>query len=224
MKLQLFPAIVAASFILGYVPQVVRAQDQPQDQAPNHGKERAPSTPEERAKAVKFGHDLEADPLSKDAKDQRAWVIKWIVEIPDITVDVCFDYFGDVPKPPKGHSEEITWQMVISSAVFMIQHPDKAKDDQAVALSGLEGALKAYQAILKQDSSARWPFVDKLVQMRDQNKLDDYVADTRRKCSQDQQESDPNTMHAQLRGAPHWRVSTSSSLIPSTSSGTSSPR
>jgi hypothetical protein len=47
--------------------------------------------------------------------------------------------------------------------------------------------------------------VDKLVQMRDENKLDDYVAETRRKCSQDQEEADPNTMHAQARIAPLWK-------------------
>lgn len=194
MKLRIVPAIAIASLILGFFPRATHAQE--------HSHDRAPSTPEERAKAVKIAHDLEDDPLAKDAKDQRAWVIKWIVEIPDITVDVCFDYFGKLPDPPRAYATEITWQMVISSAAFMIEHPDKAKDDQAVNLSGLQGALKAYQAILKQDSSARWPFVDKLVQMRDDSKLDDYVAETRRKCSQDQEESDPNTMHAQARMAP----------------------
>jgi hypothetical protein len=197
MKLRVFPTIAVASLILGFIPCVAR----PQDHQPDH----APSTPEERAKAVKIGHALEEDPLSKDAKDERAWVVKWIVEIPDITVNVCFDYFGKLPDPPRGYSTEISWQMVISSAVFMIEHPDKAQDEQAVTVTGLEGALKSYQAILKQDSSARWPFVDKLVQMRDENKLDDYVAETRRKCSQDQEEADPNTMHAQARIAPLWK-------------------
>jgi hypothetical protein len=206
MKLRSFPAIVpiiaAVSLILGFIPCAARSQDHSPQAAPQH----APSTPEERAKAVKIAHELENDPLAKDAKDQRAWVIQWIVEIPDITVSVCFDYFGDVPKQPRGHSTEITWQMVVSSAAFMIEHPEKAKDEQAVTLFGLEGALKAYQAILKQDSSARWPYVDNLIKMRDERKLDDYVAATRRKCSQDQEEpDDPNTMHAQLRVAPVWK-------------------
>ncbi len=206
MKLRTFPAIVpiiaAASLILGFIPCVAHSQDHAPQAAPQH----APSTPEERAKAVKIAHELETDPLAKDAKEQRAWVIKWIVEIPDITVNACFDYFGEVPKPPRGHSIEITWQMVVSSAAFMIEHPDKAKDEQAVTMSGLEGALKAYQAILKQDSSTRWPFVDKLVQMRDERKLEDYVTETRRKCSQEQEEpDDPNTMHAQVRVAPVWK-------------------
>jgi len=161
--------------------------------------QRGPSTPEERARAVKIAHQLEEDPLSKDAKDNRDWVIQWIVDIPDITVDGCLEYFGKLPDPPRGHSKEIVRQMIISSAAFMIEHPDKAKDEQAVETAGLLGSLKAYQAILKQDSDAHWPFVDKLVEMRDQGKLDDYVSDTRRKCAQQEEEPDPDTIRAEAQ-------------------------
>jgi hypothetical protein len=188
MKHYTVRAITIVSLGLGlFFAQVARAQEQ----------ERGPSTPDERARAVKIAHDLENDPLAKGAEQQRAWVVKWIVEIPDITVNVCFDYFGKLPDPPRGHSTEITNQMVISMAAFMIEHPDKAKDEQSVALSGLLGAIKAYQSILKQDSSSRWGQMDKLVLMREQRQLDDYVAETRRKCAQKEEEPDPDTMRAQ---------------------------
>ena len=186
MKSLAIRTIVIATLFAGFLaPRSGRAQT------------RGNSTPEERTRAVKVAHELEQDPLAKDAKEQREWMIQWIVEIPDITVDVCFDYFGTLPDPPKGHSMEITRQMILSSAAYMIEHPDKAKDEQAVALSGLLGALKTYQAILKQDSASRWAHMDKLIQMREQGKLDDYVSETRRKCSRDEKEEDPNTMHAQ---------------------------
>jgi hypothetical protein len=159
--------------------------------------QRGPSTAEERARAVKVAHQLEEDPLGKDAKDQRAWMIQWIIEIPDITVNVCAEYFGSLPNPPRGHSQEVFTQMMLSSAAFMIEHPDKVKDEQAVALAGLLGSLKAYQAVLKQDPSAHWAYVDRLVRMRDQGKLDDYVTETRIKCKSDEQERDPDTMRAQ---------------------------
>src|SRR5580700_10047439 len=188
MKLQSIRAIVIATLLVGLVvTRAALAQQPPQ---------RGPSTAEERARAVKVAHELEDDPLAKDAKDNREWVVQWIVDIPDITVNVCFDYFGKMPNPPKGHSKEIVRQMIISSAAFMIEHPDKAKDEQAVATAGLLGSLKAYQAILKGDPDARWPYVDKIVQMRDQGKLDDFVSDTRRKCAQDEQEPDPDTIRA----------------------------
>jgi len=192
MKQHTIRSITIASLVLGIIfVRAVRAQD------------RGPSTPEERTRAVKVAHELEDDPLAKDAKDQRDWVIQWIVEIPDITVNVCFDYFGSLPDPPRGHSMEITNQMVISSAAFMIEHPDNAKDEQAIALSGLLGAIKAYQAILKQDSASRWAQMDKLIAMREQGKLDEFVSDTRRKCAQKDEKPDPDTMRAQTDNPEH---------------------
>jgi hypothetical protein len=158
---------------------------------------RGPSTPEERASAVKIARHLEDDPLAKDAKEQREWVIQWITDIPDITVNVCFEYFGKRPDPHGGHSMEIANQMIISSTAFMIEHPDKVKDEQAIALAGLVGSIKTYQAILKQDSESRWAQMDKLIEMREQGKLDEFVGDTRRKCAQEDQEPDPDTLHAQ---------------------------
>jgi hypothetical protein len=192
MKRHTFRFIAITTLFLALISVTsVRAQD------------RGPSTAEERARAVKIAHELENDPLAKDANEQRAWVIQWIIDIPDITVNVCFDYFGKLPDPPRGHSTEIARQMVISSAAFMIEHPDKTKDEQAIALSGLLGSIKAYQAILKQDPDARWAQMDKLVQMRDQGKLDDFVGDTRRKCKSDDDDQDPNTIRAQAESAPN---------------------
>jgi hypothetical protein len=186
MKAHAMRAIAIAILLIGFLtPRVGGAQI------------REPSTPEERARAVKVANELEQDPLSRDAKEHRDWMIQWIVEIPDITVNVCFDYFGTLPDSPRGHSVEITRQMILSSAAFMIEHPDKAKDEQAIALAGLLGALKAYQAILKQDSASRWAHMDKLIQLREQGKLDDYVAETRKKCGRDDEERDPDTMRAQ---------------------------
>ena len=188
MKLQSIRAIVIATILLGLVVARAARAQQPQ--------QRGPSTAEERARAVKVAHELEVDPLAKDAKDNRDWFIQWIVAIPDITVTVCNDYFGTVQKPLRGHSREVVNQMAISSTAFMIEHPDKAKDEQAVATAGLLGSLKAYQSILKQEPDARWPYLDKIVQMRDQGKLDDFVSDTRRKCAQEEEEPDPDTMRA----------------------------
>jgi hypothetical protein len=83
MKARAMRFIVFAALLLGFLtPRLGRSQT------------RGPSTPEERARAVKVAHELEEEPLAKDAKERREWMIQWIVNIPDITVDVCFDYFG----------------------------------------------------------------------------------------------------------------------------------
>jgi hypothetical protein len=188
-------AIMILSLALFNV-QAAYAQRQAQREQQEQPHQRGPSTAEERARAVKIAHDLENEPLAKDAKENRDWVIQWIVDIPDITVTVCDDYFGTIAKPVRGHVREIVNQMVISSAAYMIEHPDKVKDEQAIATAGLLGSLKTYQAILKAEPEARWPYIDKIVLMRDQGKLDDFVSDTRRKCAQEEEEPDPDTIRA----------------------------
>jgi hypothetical protein len=55
---------------------------------------RGPSKPEERARAVQFAHDLEINPLGPQAKSQREWLTLWLIEIPDITVEVCSRLLG----------------------------------------------------------------------------------------------------------------------------------
>src|SRR5262245_49768761 len=54
--------------------------------------DRGPSTPEERATAVKSARLLETDPFNKDSKKVREWFLKWLIEIPDISVEICSDY------------------------------------------------------------------------------------------------------------------------------------
>ena len=193
MKVHSIRAVAFAALLLGLI--FARAAG---------AQERGPSTPEERARAVKVSRQLESDPLAKDAKDQRAWVLDWIEKIPDITVNVCFDFFGKVPDPPRGHSREIVMQMIISSAAFMVEHPDKVKDEQSIATAGLLGSLKAYEAILKQDSTARWPYLDKIIQKREQGQLDDYIGETRRKCAHEDDDQDPDTLRARLAPLPAW--------------------
>ena len=192
MKAHSVRAIAFATLLLGlFAVRTARTQQQPP--------QRGPSTAEERARAVKVAHELEEDPLAKDAKDNREWVIQWIVDIPDITVTECDRIFWQADHPTARTFREIVMQMDISSAAFMIEHPDKAKDEQAVATAGLLGSLKAYQSILKGEPDARWPYMDKIIQMRDQGKLDDFVSDTRRKCAQDEEEPDPDTIRAEAR-------------------------
>lgn len=194
MKAHSIRAIAIATLLLGSFFVRTACAQQPKQQQ----QQRGPSTSEERTRAVKVAHELENDPLAKDAKNNRAWMIQWITDIPDITVTECSEYFGKLTPPLRGHVREIVMQMDISSTAFMIEHPDKAKDDQAVATAGLLGSLKVYQSILKGEPDARWPYMDKVVQMRDRGKLDDYVSDTRRKCAQEE-EPDPDTIRAGAR-------------------------
>jgi len=58
----------------------------------------------------------------------------------------------------------------------------KKNDQEAVYLAGVDGALKSYEAILKREPQARWPFVDGFIEKRDQGKLGEHVKQGMKKC------------------------------------------
>ena len=141
---------------------------------------RGPSTPEERAKAVQLVHALEAEPLHKNGQQARRWLLTWLVDVPEISVTICGDYLAPLynekdKEREKKYAAEITTQMPFSSAAFIIEHPEQAKDDVAVNKAGLEGSLKAYEAILKIKLAAKWPFLNQLIERRDKGTLEEYV-------------------------------------------------
>jgi len=144
--------------------------------------QRGPSTPEERTRVVEVARALEQSPLDKDNKKGREWALAWVIQVPDLTIKVCTDLLGPVAGSKKNYSSELIAQMIISSAAFAIEHPDKATNDTAVSLAGVEGTLKAYEAILREKPKARHEFLDELVQERAKGQLAGYVEDTMKKC------------------------------------------
>ncbi|MBV9957085.1 MAG: hypothetical protein JO360_01635 [Acidobacteria bacterium] len=137
--------------------------------------DRKPSTPEERAEAVRVAHVLETDPFNKEALGARERVLKWLAQAPDITVDVCTGFVSPLLGNKKNYSSELVAQQILSSAAFIIEHPDKAEEKPAVSLAGLEGILKMYESILKTKPKAKWAYLDDLIEKRDKGELNDYV-------------------------------------------------
>lgn len=137
---------------------------------------RGPATSEERATAVKAARLLETDPFNKDAKKAREWFTLWLIEVPDISVEVCTGYLKPLYEgKSKNYATEISTQMMFSSAAFIIEHADQAKDRVAVNLAGLEGAVKTYEAIVKEKPKAKWEFLDGLITKREKGELRAYI-------------------------------------------------
>jgi hypothetical protein len=144
--------------------------------------QRGPSTPQERARAVQTAKSLQADPLAVNLQEDREWLIKWLIEIPDISVKMCTTFLGDLGDSKSGYPGAIIATMLASEAAFVIEHPESAKEVEKVYLAGVDGALHGYEAIHKKDMSYRLPHLDDLIQKRDQGKLADYVHATAKKC------------------------------------------
>lgn len=133
--------------------------------------------------AVKFTRSLESDPLGKDAKKMREWMTLWLIQIPDISVAACSDYFGPVVGSKYKYDSEVFTQMLYSSAAFLIEHANDPKDEVGVNLAGLEGALSAYEAIIPKESKAKHGYLDGLLAKRNAGELRKYVEEiSKTKC------------------------------------------
>ena len=140
------------------------------------------SAPEDRIKALEIARSLEADPLGKQAKEQRTWLILWLTEVPDINVKACSSLLGPIVGSKKNYDSELFTQTIASAAAFMIANPDKAKDDVAVYTAGLEGSLRTYESILKVKPKAKWPFLDDLLEKRNRGELAEHVRQAAAHC------------------------------------------
>lgn len=137
--------------------------------------QRGPSTPEERQRFVTLTHKMEDAPLDESLRSEREWALTWLVQIPDITVNICTAPLGDYMKKKYKYAPEITIQLTFSSGAFIIEHPDRAKDGYAQCLAGVEGALKAYQSILKVKPDAHSKALDELLDKQRNGKLAEHV-------------------------------------------------
>jgi len=137
--------------------------------------QRGPSTPEERTRAVEMVIFLETKPLAKDAKDYRAKLLFFLAGVPDITVKLCSNVLGESKRLKGDYEAELIGQMAFSQAKFVIENPDKAQDDAALYLAGVEGALRTWQAIKAAKPKAKFPLMDELLQKQLDGKLAESV-------------------------------------------------
>ena len=143
---------------------------------PRHAEARGPSTPEERAQFVALVRLLERDPLAENANATRQQLREWTIEVPDIRFKACPDLLGHAVGDDYPYSREINLQVVLSGAVLTIEDPGKARDDVAVYTAGVEGALRAYEALVKSTPDARLAALDDLIEKRDRGDLVDHIA------------------------------------------------
>ena len=145
---------------------------------------RGPSTPEERQKALSMIRSLEENPLQENYKDMRAWLMQWLTDIPDIEVKVCSGPLQPLldEKVENPFGPDIFFQTLLSSAAFIIEHPDKAQDQVAIYQAGLEGVLKVYQFYLTKDANTRRKYIDELLAKQSDGKLEEVAIKAVKKC------------------------------------------
>ncbi|HME58859.1 MAG TPA: hypothetical protein VKF63_11025 [Terracidiphilus sp.] len=135
---------------------------------------RGPSTPEERKQALDYIQHFMADPLNPALKPEIQWLFRWVVEVPDIHVNLC-SILDKLPKGDKQDRPTLFTAMFITQVAFALQNPDKQDDLLAQYQAGIEGVLRIYETLLKSNPKDREPYLDDLIQRRDAGTLPQWV-------------------------------------------------
>jgi len=134
---------------------------------------RAPSTPEERARAVQIAQALEARPTDPSLHDDYGWLLRWSIEVPDLSVSICS---ANMPwKDKYKHSGDLAAVGLAATVAFVIQHPDEGNAAATAGLAAMESMLRAYQKIVAQDPQAHSKEMDEVVEIQKQGKLEEYI-------------------------------------------------
>jgi hypothetical protein len=146
--------------------------------------QRGPSTPEERKRALNVIEQLEQRPLDPSLKQDREWVFQWLKEVPDVNASVCTGILGPLlEEKPTDVRGILTYQNVLASAAFKMEHPEKARDHVSVFMAGAEGMLRTYDNILKKDPALKSPFMEELKQKQASGTLLAYVKQGAETCA-----------------------------------------
>ncbi|HKD79680.1 MAG TPA: hypothetical protein VKH81_08300 [Candidatus Angelobacter sp.] len=148
---------------------------------PEKSAEKRPS-PEDRQRLVAIAHKLEAAPLDRTLSPERNWAVQWVVAAPDLHVRTCSTLLSDLRRPRYKYRSELSNQLLISSAAFLIEHPEKGDSIPVQSTGGMEGVLKAYSAIVKTDPQAKTKSLDDLLQKQKQGKLAKTVQEAVKDC------------------------------------------
>lgn len=108
--------------------------------------------------------------------------MNFAIAAPDVHVRMCPMLLGDLRRPKYKYWSQISEQLLISSAAFLIEHPDQAENYRAQSIAGMEGVLKTYSAIIKADPQATAKSLDDLLEKQREGKLADAVGETTKSC------------------------------------------
>jgi hypothetical membrane protein len=141
------------------------------------------STAEERAKAIEIARSLERDPLAADAPQNRQWLLTWMTEVPDIRFNACDGLLRPGVEGDYRYATQINQQVIFSAAAFKLEDAGHLRDNTGATVAGVEGALRAYEVLLKSAPDAKSHFLDDLLAKRDRGELAGYVTNlAKEKC------------------------------------------
>jgi hypothetical protein len=151
--------------------------------APAFAQTDAHSSPEDRQRFVSIVQNLERAPLNPGLRGDRKWALQWLMDAPDVSVNVCLDPLGGVSDKNYVHAPEIVVQYTLAMAAFILENPGKPDSPDAQQLAGVEGALNAYRSMRTAQPDDKSPALEKLLGMQSRGELPGFVRKAYLHCS-----------------------------------------
>jgi len=133
------------------------------------------STPEERARVVTDTRQVEANILGEREGAIRQRLLKWWVEVPDVSLKWCAPLLLEFEPADKAFGSALVVQGTLSGGAYVLEHPEASLKERDVWIAGVQGALRAYQSVLSRDPSRTDPFLEKLVALDKAGRIGEYV-------------------------------------------------
>ncbi len=144
--------------------------------------QRTPTSPKDRKRIAELADRLETAPLAKRAKKDRAKILTMIDNAPDLQVQACRALLGELLLVKRLEAQQLYVQLRISTARYLIEHPDASADRERALTGGIEGVLRTYENMHHTNPALTITFVDDLVERTARDGVDAYVRESLGDC------------------------------------------
>lgn len=125
---------------------------------------------------------LETNPLHDDEelrKEVGAYVMKWLLGCPYLTIEMSLKYEGDIMMDKKyEYAGKVATLFLFGKALYMLEHPDEKKKEleRNSDERGIISMVTAYKILVEQKGKdAKHKTMDKYVKMEKEGKLAEFV-------------------------------------------------
>lgn len=129
----------------------------------------------EKGLVITTAHALEAGPLNGEAKKAYGTALRWVIETDEVSIIACGGVFSLFSDKKNKNSSDMTAAYTIGMAAFKLENPEKAKDENAAQLAGLQTALKTYEGAVKEKPKNKFDKIEALIERRNNNQLAEMV-------------------------------------------------
>lgn len=149
---------------------------------PARGGQSLPASEKTRKEVVKLADAIETNPLAKSSRKQRTKALQLIDGAQDLKLVACRALLGELMLSKKLGAIELRAHLQIAAARYLSDHEGASGSDVETAVAGLEGVVRAYESMRRNDLRVSIPEADAIVELYNAGNLTAYAADALSNC------------------------------------------